>query len=154
MSLTQGNDPGWTSFSDYEMTTKFNSQPSSAFKMNFIAQILLLWAWHHTCTLLRLLPMSKNLGWIMWIMDRNKYFIIGAVICYEYSNIWCLHFIIGNTQNNCFRWQKWFLQLYICFSLPYNQIIKRNNQIIKTNSHIQNNKCVDLDLSEVIRRWQ
>ena len=21
MSLTQGNDPGWTSFSDYEMTT-------------------------------------------------------------------------------------------------------------------------------------
>ena len=32
-----------------------------------------------------------------------------------------------------------------------NQIIKRNNQIIKTNSHIQNNKCVDLDLLEVIR---
>ena len=36
MSLTQGNDPGWTSFSDYKMTTKFNSQPSSVFKMNFI----------------------------------------------------------------------------------------------------------------------
>ena len=34
----------------------------------------------------------------MWIMDWNKYLIIGAVICYEYSNIWHLHFIIGNTQ--------------------------------------------------------
>ena len=32
------------------------------------------------------------------IMDWNKYFIIGAVICYEYSDIWYLHFIIGNTQ--------------------------------------------------------
>ena len=39
----------------------------------------------------------------------------------------------------CFRWQKWFLrveitfplQLQICFILPYNQIIKRNNQIIR-----------------------
>ena len=31
-----GNYPGWTSFSDYKMTTKFISQPSSVFKMNCI----------------------------------------------------------------------------------------------------------------------
>ena len=154
MSLTQGNDPGWISFSDYEMTTKFNSQPSSVFKMNFIAKNLVAMSLTSHLYTVEVTADVKNLGWIMWIMDRNKYFIIGAVICYEYSNIWCLHFIIGNTQNNCFRWQKWFLQLYICFSLPYNQIIKRNNQIIKTNSHIQNNKYVDLELLEVIRRWQ
>ena len=153
-----GNYPGWTSFSDYKMTTKFISQPSSAFKMNCITHIWLLWAWRHTCTLsglplsrqyeipllfqtkisstvrprpkfsklgsstwlkmnfrqqnpltfgilsqipwlfkvfqishnpalLSSLPMSENLAWIMW-MDWNKYLIIGAVICYEYLNIW------------------------------------------------------------------
>ena len=43
-------------------------------------------------------PVSENLGWIMWIIAWNKYLIIGAVICYEYPNIWYLHFIIGNTQ--------------------------------------------------------
>ena len=31
-----GNYPGWTSFSDYKMTTKFISQPSSVFKMNCV----------------------------------------------------------------------------------------------------------------------
>ena len=35
MSLTRGNDPGWTSFSDYKMTTRFNSQPSSVFQNEF-----------------------------------------------------------------------------------------------------------------------
>ena len=40
MSLTQGNDPGWTSFSDYKMRTKFNFQPSYVFKINFITHIL------------------------------------------------------------------------------------------------------------------
>ena len=157
-----GNYPGWTSFSDYQMTRKFISQPLSVFKMNCITHILLLWAWRHTCTLsglplsrqygipwlfqtkirlyhesetkifkirifnlaenefqtikspdfsltfgilsqipwlfkvfqvsrnpalLSSLPMSENLAWIMW-MDWNKYLIIGAVICYEYLNIW------------------------------------------------------------------
>ena len=33
-------------------------------------------------------------------MDWNKYLIIGDVNSYEYSNIWYLHFIIGNTQTN------------------------------------------------------
>ena len=42
--------------------------------------------------------LSENLGWIMWIIDWNRYLIIGAVICYEYSNIWYLHFIVCNTQ--------------------------------------------------------
>ena len=66
----------------------------------------------------------------MWIMDWNKYFIIGALICYEYSNIWYLHFIIGNTQKIVIGDKKWFLQLYICFILPYNQIIKQLKQIV------------------------
>ena len=167
-----GNYPGWTSFSDYKMTTKFISQPSSAFKMNCITHIWLLWAWRHTCTLsglplsrqyeipllfqtkirlyreaepkfskleswtwlkmnfrqqnpltfgilsqipwlfkvfqvsrnpalLSLLPMSENLGWIMW-MDWNKYLIIGAVICYEYLNIWLIKNLLLATPKNWF----------------------------------------------------
>ena len=135
--MTQGSsDPGWTSLLDSKMTTIFNSQPSYVFKMNSITHILLLWARWHTCTLLSLLPMSEKIGWILWTMDWKKYLIIGAIICYEYSNIWYLHFIICNTQKNCFRWQKSFLQLYVCLILVYNQIIKRNNQIIETNSQI------------------
>ena len=54
-----GNYPGWTSLSDYKMTTKFISQPSSAFKMNCITHIWLLWAWWHTCTLSGL-PLSRQ----------------------------------------------------------------------------------------------
>ena len=171
-----GNYPGWTSFSDYKMTTKFISQPSSAFKMNYITHIWLLWAWRHTCTLsglplsrqyeipllfqtkirlyreaetkifkirifnfaenefqttkspdffltfgilsqipwlfkvfqvshnpalLSLLPMSENLAWIMW-MDWNKYLIIGAVICYEYLNIWLIKNLLLATLKNWF----------------------------------------------------
>ena len=126
MSMTQGSsDPGWTSLSDSKMTTIFNSQPSSVFKMNFITHILLLWARWHICTLLSLLPMSENLGWILWIMDWKKYLTIGAVIiiCYEYSNISYLPFIIGNTQK-LFRVTK-MISAIIC--LPYFAK-KSNNQ--------------------------
>ena len=52
----------------------------------------------HLVALSLLLLMSENLG---WIMDWNKYLIIGDVNSYEYSNTWYLHFIIGNTQTNC-----------------------------------------------------
>ena len=31
MSLTQGDDSGWTSFSDLKITAKFNYQPSPGF---------------------------------------------------------------------------------------------------------------------------
>ena len=36
--------------------------------------------------------------WMNYVNNGLKqYLIIGAVICYEYSNIWYLHFIISNT---------------------------------------------------------
>ena len=70
--------------------------------------------------LLSLLPMSENLAWIMW-MDWNKYLIIGAVICYEYLNIWLIKIYYWQHPKTGFRWQKWFAlfcQKMICFILP------------------------------------
>ena len=51
-----------------------------------------------------------------------------------------IYLIIGNIQ----KVTKWFpgvemmftLQVEICFIIPYSQIIKRNNQIIKINGQI------------------
>ena len=80
---------------------KFSKLGSSTWlKMNFRQQNLLTFGilsqipWlfkvfqvSRNPALLSSLPMSENLAWIMW-MDWNKYLIIGAVICYEYLNIW------------------------------------------------------------------
>ena len=63
----------------------------------------------------------------------------------EYSNIRYIHLIIGNVQNHVWSNKNGFqesaeitfpLQIGICYISPYNQIIKRNNQI-----HIISQQC-------------
>ena len=36
--------------------------------------------------------------WMNYVNNENEYLIIGVVVRSEYSNIWCLHLIIGNAQ--------------------------------------------------------
>ena len=188
-----GNYPGWTSFSDYKMTTKFISQPLPVFKMNCITHILLLWAWRHTCTLSGL-PLSRQyeIPWLfqtkirLYHESETKIFKIRIFNLAEnefqtikspgglFPDFWnfvtnsltfqgfpgqsqpctveltanvrkpCMNYVNGLKQifdywscyllwifkyltlkiyywqhpKICFRWQKWFLQLYICFILP------------------------------------
>ena len=124
MWLTQGNDPGWTSFSDYKITTP-NPHLSSK------------WIFSRCSKFDGELTASVRKPWMNYVNNGLK-----QIFDYwSFYLLWIFKYLIftfyyWQHPKNCFRWQKWFLKLYICFILRYNQIIKRNNQIIKTNSQI------------------
>ena len=72
--------------------------------------------------------------------NGDEYLIIGVVVCSEYSNNRYLHLIIGNVQEFVGSYKNGFhvkeeiklsLQVEICYTLLYNQIIKMSNQIIR-----------------------
>ena len=43
-------------------------------------------------------PANVCQPWTNYVNNRKESLIIGAIISSQYSNLWCLHFIIGNTQ--------------------------------------------------------
>ena len=69
--------------------------------------------------------------------NGNEYLIIGAAVRSEYS-MFTLDYWLG--RKLCVESQQWFPrveitfppQVGICYILPYNQIIKMNNQISRT----------------------
>ena len=106
-----------------------------------------------------LLQTSTNLGQIMWIMEMNIWLLEHLFWIFKYLTFtFDYSAISGNAQkfiscdkNSLLGRNHISTATTNCFILPYNQIIERNNQIIKY-SNIQNINCVDL--SKVGRHWQ
>ena len=98
-------------------------------------------------------PANVCQPWMNYMNNRKEYLIIGAIICSQYSNLWYLHLIIGNTQkfvlgdkmvsggrNHVSTATTNLLYLH------YTQIIKSDNQIFKTTILKIHPRFVDVNL--------
>ena len=82
----------------------------------------------------RFVTADERQRWTNYVNNENEYLIIGAVVHSEYSNIRYLHLIylskhfFGVMKKVSKSKITFPLQVGICYILPHNQIIKRNNQ--------------------------